>query len=129
MTSPFFLKYFTLHFLIYFTYFLLFKVTSHIQRPKYQFFFYLTELNSSIQPNFSIKTFFQKSLKAPEYFTKTYFQVKVIKSGRCHYLGPGRISWGNFRGNRLYLSSIFMLFHILFTSRTLLNSLVESLCL
>ena len=43
---------------------------------------------------------FLKSLKATELFRKTYFQIKVNKSGRCHNLAPGRIPWGNFRGNR-----------------------------
>ena len=57
------------------------------------------------------------------------FQIKVIKSGRCHYLGLRRIPWGNFRGDRLCLRLIFMSFHNLFTSHTLLNSLLESLCL
>ena len=57
------------------------------------------------------------------------FQIKVIKSGRCHYLGLRRIPWGNFRGDRLCLGLIFMSFHNLFTSHTLLNSLLESLCL
>ena len=49
------------------------------------------------------------SLKA-QLFRKTYFQIKVIKSGRCHYLGPGWVPWGNFRGNRSCWGSIFMLF-------------------
>ena len=45
------------------------------------------------------------SLKAPELCRKTYFQIKVNKSGKCHYLGPGWVPWGNFRSG-----SIFMLF-------------------
>ena len=49
------------------------------------------------------------SLKA-QLFRKTYFQIKVIKSGRCHYLGPEWVHWGNFRGNRSCWGSIFMLF-------------------
>ena len=49
------------------------------------------------------------SLKA-QLFRKTYFQIKVIKSGRCHYLRPGWVPWGNFRGNRSCWGSIFMLF-------------------
>ena len=50
------------------------------------------------------------SLKAPELCRKTYFQIKVNKSGKCHYLGPGWVPWGNFRGNRSCWGSIFMLF-------------------
>ena len=41
------------------------KVTSHLQRLKNRFLFYLTKLNSNIQRNVSIKKF-MKSLKAPE---------------------------------------------------------------
>lgn len=37
-----------------------------------------------------------KSLKAPELFRKTYFQRKVIKSGRCHNLGAARDPGGIF---------------------------------
>ena len=55
-------------------------------------------------------TNFLKSLKALELFRRTYFQIKVIKSGRCHDLGPGRISKENFRGNRSCWDSFFMLF-------------------
>ena len=36
--------------------------------------------------------------------------MKVYKSETCHNLGPGRIPWGNFRGNRSCWGSIFMLF-------------------
>ena len=37
-----------------------------------------------------------KSLKAPELFRKTYFQRKVLKSGRCHNLGAARNPEGIF---------------------------------
>ena len=36
--------------------------------------------------------------------------MKDNKSGRCHNLGPGRIPWGNFRGNSSFWGSFFMLF-------------------
>ena len=62
---------------------------------KNRFFFYLTKLITNIQPNVTIKKF-KKSLQAPELFRKTYFHMKVIKSGRCHNVGPGQISWGEF---------------------------------
>ena len=70
-------------------------------------------------------TNFLKSLKALELFRRTYFQIKVIKSGRCHDLGPGRISKENFRGNRSCWDSFSCYFHILFTLRTRQNSHVE----
>ena len=66
------------------------KVTSHLQRPKNRFLFYL----KNIQPNVSIKKYLE-SLKAHGLFRKTYFQLKVNISGRCHNLGPGRIPWGS----------------------------------
>ena len=51
-----------------------------------------------------------KSVKAPELFRKTYFQIKVNKSGRCHNLRPGQVPWGNFCCNCLCWGLIFMLF-------------------
>ena len=74
------------------------KVTSHLQRPKKLFFF----------PSHKKKVL--KSLKAPELFRKMYFQIKVIKSGGCNNLVPGRVPWGNFRGNRLSWGLFFKLF-------------------
>ena len=72
-------------------------VTSNIQRPKNnRFSFYLI--------------FLLFILKAPKLCRKTYFQIKVNKSGSCHNLGPGRIPWDNFRGNRSCQGSIFILF-------------------
>ena len=71
------------------------KVTSHLQRPRNRFLFYLKKLNSNIQPNVSIKKKYLESLKAHGLFRKTYFQLKVNISGRCHNLGPGRIPWGS----------------------------------
>ena len=88
---------------------LLFNVTSHFQRPKNRFFFYLIRVNSNILPKVSIKKIL-RSLKAPELFRKTYFQTKVTISGRCHSLVQGRIPWRNFRGNRSFWASFFMLF-------------------
>ena len=55
--------------------------------------------------------------------------MKVNKSGRSHNLVPGRIPWGNFRGNRSSWGSFFTSLHILFTSRIWQNSYVEALCL
>ena len=69
------------------------------------------------------------SLKAPELFRKTYFQIKVIKSGRCHYLGPGWVPWGIFAATAHIEARFSCYFHILFTSHTLQNSHVEALCL
>ena len=86
-------------------------VTSHLQRPKKSIFFFIwKKLNSNFKPNVSIKKKCLKSLKAPELFRKTYFQIKVNTSGRCRNLGPGRVPWENFRGNRSCWGSIFMLF-------------------
>ena len=62
---------------------------------KNRFFFHLTKLITNIQPNVTIKKF-KESLQAPELFRKTYFHMKVIKSGRCHNVGPGQIPWGEF---------------------------------
>ena len=77
---------------------ILYKVTSTFRGRKNRFFFYLTKLNSNIQPNVFIKKFL-KSLKAPELFWKTYFQRQVKKPGRCHNLGRKRVPWGTFCGN------------------------------
>ena len=62
---------------------------------KNRFFFHLTKLITNIQPNVTIKKF-KESLQAPELFRKTYFHMKVIKSGRCYNVGPGQIPWGEF---------------------------------
>ena len=50
-------------------------------KKKNRFFSNLTKLHSNIQPNVFISKFL-KSIKAPELFRKTYFQIKVKKSGR-----------------------------------------------
>ena len=71
----------------------------------------MTKLNSNIQPNVSMKKI-PKSLKAPKLFRKTYFQIEVSKPERCHNLGPGRIPWGNFRGNHSCWRSIRHDFHV-----------------
>ena len=62
---------------------------------KNRFFFHLTKLITNIQPNVTIKKF-KISLQAPELFRKTYFHMKVIKSGRCYNVGPGQIPRGEF---------------------------------
>ena len=62
---------------------------------KNRFFFHLTKLITNIQPNVTIKKF-KESLQAPELFRKTYFHMKVIKSGRCYNVGPGQIPRGEF---------------------------------
>ena len=73
----------------------------------------LTKLNSNILTERFHKKFL-KSLKAPKLFRKTQFQIKLNKSGMCHNLGPERIPWGRFRGNRSSWDSFFNFF--LFTS-------------
>ena len=71
-----------------------------------------------------------RSIKALKLFKKTYFQIKVNKSVRCYNLGPRRIPWGNFRGNRCCCvgGRFSCCFHILFKSRTLQNWQMEALC-
>ena len=56
-----------------------------------RFFLYSTKLNSNFQLNVSIKIILN-SLKISELFSETLFQIKINKSGRCHYLEPGRFS-------------------------------------
>ena len=98
------------------------KVTSHPQRPKKnRFFFYLTK---KFNLTFPLKKKFLKISEAPEWFSKTYFQIKVNKSGRCHNLGPGWIPGGDFRGNRSSWGSFSCHLRILFTSRTCGSSLL-----
>ena len=80
---------------------------------KNRFSSYLTKLNSNILTERSHKKFL-KSFKAPKLFRKTQFQIKFNKSGMCHNLGPERIPWGRFRGNRSSWDSFFNFF--LFTS-------------
>ena len=70
-----------------------------------------------------------KSPKALDLFWKAYFQTKVTKSGRCYNLVPGRILWGNFRGNRSSWSAFFMLLHVMFALCTSQNSHMEALWL
>ena len=70
-------------------------VNSHLQRLKKLISFIWKKLNSKIKPNVSLKKYL-KSVKAPELFRKTYFQIKVNKSGRCHNLRPGKVPWGIF---------------------------------
>ena len=70
-----------------------------------------------------------KSPKALDLFWKAYFQTKVTKSGRCYSLVPGRILWGNFRGNRSSWGAFFMLLHVMFALCTSQNSHMEALWL
>ena len=58
---------------------------------KNRLFFYFTKLNSITQPNVSMKKC-SEIVKSTRATSKTYFQIKVNKSGKCHNLGPGRIS-------------------------------------
>ena len=51
-----------------------------------------------------------KSYKAPDLFRKTYFQIKVDKSGRCHNLGPERIPGGIFAATAHDGARFFTLF-------------------
>ena len=84
-------------------------VNSHLQRLKKLISFIWKKLNSKIKPNVSLKKYL-KSVKAPELFRKTYFQIKVNKSGRCHNLRPGQVPWGNFCCDCSCWGLIFMLF-------------------
>ena len=70
-----------------------------------------------------------KSPKALDLFWKAYFQTKVTKSGRCYNLVPGRILWGNFRGNRSSWGAFFMFLHVMFALCTSQNSDMEALWL
>ena len=70
-----------------------------------------------------------KSPKALDLFWKAYFQTKVTKSGRCYNLVPGRILWGNFRGNRSSWGAFFMFLHVMFALCTSQNSHMEALWL
>ena len=64
-----------------------------------------------------------KSFKASELFRKTYFQIKVNKSGSVIISDLGES-----RGNRSSWARFYACyFHILFTSRTLQNSHVDAL--
>ena len=85
-------------------------VNSHLQRLK-KLIFLLFEKNwiQTLNLTFPLKKYL-KSVKAPELFRKTYFQIKVNKSGRCHNLRPGQVPWGNFCCNCLCWGLIFMLF-------------------
>ena len=86
-----------------------FSYFSPSEAEKIDFSFIWKKLNSNIKPNVSIKKYL-KSVKAPELFRKTYFQIKVNKSGRCHNLRPGQVPWGNFCCNCSCWGLIFMLF-------------------
>ena len=70
-----------------------------------------------------------KSPKALDLFWKVYFQTKVTKSGRWYNLVPGRILWGNFRGNRSSWGAFFMFLHVMFALCTSQNSHMEALWL
>ena len=56
------------------------------EAEKNRFFFYLKKLNTNIKPNIIIKKKYLKSLKAPDLFRTTHFQIKGKISGRCHNL-------------------------------------------
>ena len=78
-------------------------VTSQPQRlKKIDFCFIWLNWIQTFKLTFPFKNFL-KSLKATELFRKTYFQIKVNKSGRCHNLEPGRIPWGKFSRQPLML--------------------------
>ena len=59
---------------------LVFKVASHLQKPKNPVFFYFSISNLNVQPNVSINK-----------FSEIFKSTRVNKSGRGHNLGPGRI--------------------------------------
>ena len=68
------------------------------EAKKNRFFSNLTKLHSNIQPNVFISKFL-KSIKAPELFRKTYFQIKVKKSGRWKQ----KLEWRSLvKANRLW---------------------------
>lgn len=52
------------------------KVTSHLQRPKNRFLFYLKKLNSNIQPNVSLKKK-NEIFKSTLDIEKNVFQITV----------------------------------------------------
>ena len=78
--------------------------------------FHLTKLNSNIQPNVSIN--FLKTLKAPELFRRTYFQIKVIKSGMISDLRESLRGVFAATAHHDVGARFSCYFHILFTSRT-----------
>ena len=94
------------------------RLLSTFRGRKNRFFFYLTKLITNIQPNVTIKKF-KKSLQAPELFRKTYFHMKVSKSGRCHNVGPGQIPWGEFLRQPLMFGLDFHAISIYCLHRTL----------
>ena len=76
----------------FFSYYQCLRLLPTFRGRENRFFLYLTKLNSNIQPNVSTKKKKKlKFLKVPELFRKTYFKIKVNKSGRCHNLRPERI--------------------------------------
>ena len=70
------------------------------EAKKSRFFTNLTKLNSNIQPNVFISKFLE-SIKAPELFRKTYFKVKVKKSGRWKLKSDGH-SWKLFVYGKIF---------------------------
>ena len=69
-------------------------------KKRNRFFSYLTKLHSNIQPNVLISKFL-KFIKAPELFRKTYFQIKVKKSGRWKLKSDGH-SWKLFVYGKIF---------------------------
>ena len=78
--------------------------------PKIVFSFTLLSWIQIFNPTFPFKKKILKSLKALELYVKTYFEIKVDKSGMCHNLERGRVCWGNFGDNRSSLGSFKILF-------------------
>ena len=97
------------------------KLLPTLRGHKNRFFFYLTK---KFNLTFPLKKNFLKFSEAPKWFSKTYFQIKVNKSGRCHNIGPGWIPGGIFAatahlGARFHVICVFCLH----------RALVEALCL
>lgn len=85
---------------------MLFRVTSHFQRPKESL---IWQRNQKFYLRFSKKIKLEFS-KSSDLFWLNQFQLKIKKSGRCHNLANGRTPWWNFCGNRSWRSSFLMLF-------------------
>ena len=94
------------------------KLLPTLKGRKNRFFFYLTK---KFNLTFPLKKNFLKFSEAPKWFSETYFQIKVNKSGRCHNIGPGWIPGG---GNRSSQGSFSCHLPVLFTSRTCGSSLL-----
>ena len=97
------------------------KLLPTLKGRKNRFFFYLTK---KFNLTFPLKKNFLKFSEAPKWFSETYFQIKVNKSGRCHNIGPGWIPGGIFAAT----AHLRARFHVIYLF-CLHRALVEALCL